>query len=83
MAVHNLVMAVPLAAVAAVCQGQELEDRQGMVPGVALSVALVFGLGSSHFFNSAKSFVSNRIISRTGMSATNNVCLVGRTILRV
>ncbi len=43
---HNLVVAVPLVAVAAVCQGEELEERQGSVPGVALAVAWVFGLGS-------------------------------------
>ena len=43
---HNLAVAVPLVVAAAVCQGQELEERQGMVPGVALSVAWVFGLGS-------------------------------------
>ncbi len=43
---HNLAVAVPLVAVAAVCQGEELEERQGLVPGVALPVAWVFGLGS-------------------------------------
>ncbi len=46
MAMHNLAVAVPLVAVAAVCQGQVLEERQGSVPGVALSVAWVFELGS-------------------------------------
>ena len=67
MAVHNLAVAVQVAAVAAVCQGQELEERQGMVPGVALPVAGVFELGSSHFFNTAKSFASNRVISHITM----------------
>ncbi len=43
---HNLAVAVPLAAVAAGCQGQALEERQGLVPGAALPVAWVFGLGS-------------------------------------
>ncbi len=43
---HNLAVVVPLVAVAAVCQGEELEERQGLVPGVALVVAWVFGLGS-------------------------------------
>ena len=43
---HNLAVAVPLVAVAAVCQGQELAERQGLVPGVGLPVAWVFGLGS-------------------------------------
>ena len=46
MVVYSLAVAVPLVAVAAVCQGKELEERQGMVPGVALPVAWVFGLGS-------------------------------------
>ncbi len=46
MAMHNLAVAVPLVAVAAVCQGPELEERQEMVPGAALLVAWVFGLGS-------------------------------------
>ncbi len=41
MALHDLAVAV-----AAVCQGRELEERQGMVPGVALLVAWVFGPGS-------------------------------------
>ncbi len=48
---HDPAEAVPLVAVAAVCQGQELEERQGLVPGVVLSVAGVFGLGSWHFIN--------------------------------
>jgi len=43
---HNLAVAVLLVAVAAVCQGQELAERQGMVPRVGLPVAWVFGLGS-------------------------------------
>ena len=43
---HNLAVVVPLVAVAAVCQGEALEERQGLVPGVALAVAWVFGLGS-------------------------------------
>ncbi len=43
---HNLAAVVLLVAVAAVCQGKELEERQGLVPGVALAVAWVFGLGS-------------------------------------
>ncbi len=46
MAMQNLAVAVPLVVVAAVGQGQELEEHQGLVPGVALSVAWVFGLGS-------------------------------------
>ena len=45
MAMHNLAVAVPLVAVAAVFQGQELEECRGMVPGVVLPVAWVFGLG--------------------------------------
>jgi hypothetical protein len=45
-AIHNLAVAVPLAAVSAVCQGEELEERQGLVLGVALPVAWVFGFGS-------------------------------------
>ena len=43
---HNLAVAVPLEAVAAVSQEEELEERQGLVPGAALPVAWVFGLGS-------------------------------------
>ncbi len=43
---QNLAVAVPLVAVAAVCQEKEMEERQGLVPGVALPVAWVFGLGS-------------------------------------
>ena len=43
---HNLAVVVPLVAVAAVCQGEELEEYQGLVPGVALPVVWVFGLGS-------------------------------------
>ncbi len=43
---HNLAVAVPLVAVVAVCQGEEFEEPQGLVPGVALPVAWVFGLGS-------------------------------------
>ncbi len=43
---HNLAVAVPLVAVAAVCQGEELEERQGLGPGVALPAAWVFVLGS-------------------------------------
>ena len=43
---HNLAVVVPLEAVAVVSQEQELEERQGLVPGVALPVAWVFGLGS-------------------------------------
>ncbi len=45
-AMQKLAVAVPLVAVAAVCQGKELEERQELVPGVALTVAWVFGLGS-------------------------------------
>ncbi len=45
-AMHNLAAVVLLVAVAAVCQGKELEERQGLVPGVALAVAWVFALGS-------------------------------------
>ncbi len=43
---HSLAVVVPLVAVAAVCQGEELEERQGLGPGVALPVAWVFELGS-------------------------------------
>ncbi len=43
---HNLAVAVLLVAVVAVCQGQELAERQGLVPGVGLPVAWGFGLGS-------------------------------------
>ena len=46
MVVHSLVVVVPLVAVAAVCQEQEMEERQGLVPGVALPAAWVFELGS-------------------------------------
>ncbi len=46
MAMQNLAVAVPLVAVAAVCQEKEMEERRGLVPGVALPVAWVFGLGS-------------------------------------
>jgi len=45
-AVHNLAVAVPLVVVAALCQGEKLEEPQGLVPGAALPVAWVFGLGS-------------------------------------
>ena len=38
--------AARLVAVAVVCQGEALEERQGLVPGAALAVAWVFGLGS-------------------------------------
>ena len=47
----NLAAAVPLVAVAAVFQGQELEERRVLVPGVVLLVAWVFELGSSRFIN--------------------------------
>ena len=43
---HSLAEAVPSVAVAAVYQGEELEERQGLGPGVALPVAWVFELGS-------------------------------------
>jgi hypothetical protein len=36
---HNLAVVVPLVAVAAVCQGKEMEERQGLGPGVAPPVA--------------------------------------------
>ncbi len=39
-------VAVPSVAVAAVCRGEGLEERQGSVPGVAPPVAWVFGLVS-------------------------------------
>jgi hypothetical protein len=42
---------VLLEAVAAVFQEEELEERQGLVPGVALSVVWVSGLGSQPFIN--------------------------------
>ena len=45
-AMHYLAAAVPLVAVAAFYQGEELEERQELVPGVALPVAWVFGLAS-------------------------------------
>ena len=45
MAMHNLAVAVPWVAVVAVFQGQELEEPRGLVPGAALPVAWVFGLG--------------------------------------
>ena len=47
-------MAVPVEAVAAVFQEEELEEHQGLVPGVALPVAWVFGLGSLPFINTTK-----------------------------
>ncbi len=43
---HNLAVvavAAPLVAVAAACQGEALEEPQGMVPGVALPAAWVLG----------------------------------------
>jgi len=43
---YNLAVAVSLVAVAAVCRGEELEEPQGLVPGLALPVAWVFGIGS-------------------------------------
>ena len=46
-----LAVAVPLVAVVAVFQGKELEERQGLVPRVALPVAWVFGFGSLQFNN--------------------------------
>ncbi len=51
MAMHNLAVAVPLVVVAALCQGEKLEEPQGLVPGLALPVARVFGLGSKHSIN--------------------------------
>jgi hypothetical protein len=45
-AMHNLAVVVPVVAVAAVCRGEELEERQGLVPGAGLPVAWVFGLRS-------------------------------------
>ncbi len=42
----NLAGAVPSVAVAAVFQGEESEERRGLVPVVALPAAWVFGLGS-------------------------------------
>ncbi len=41
-----LAAAVPLVAVVVVSQGEELEERQELVPGVAPPVAWVFELGS-------------------------------------
>jgi len=38
---YNLAVAVVV-----VCRGEELEEPQGLVPGLALPVAWVFGLGS-------------------------------------
>ena len=46
MAMHNLAVVVPLVAVAAVCQGKGLEERQVLGPGVAPAAAWVFELGS-------------------------------------
>jgi hypothetical protein len=43
---HNLAVVVPLVAVAAVCQGEELEERQGWAPGAVLPAAWGFGLES-------------------------------------
>ena len=43
---HNLAVVVPLVAVAAVCQGKGLEERQVLGPGVAAAAAWVFELGS-------------------------------------
>ncbi len=43
---HCLAVVVPLEVVAAVSQEEEMEERQELVPGVALPVAWVFGLGS-------------------------------------
>ena len=43
---QKLAMAVPLVAVAAVCQGEGVGERQGLVPGVALQAAWVLGLES-------------------------------------
>ena len=43
---HRLTVVVPLAAVAVDCQGDELEERQRLGPGVALPVAWVFELES-------------------------------------
>ena len=43
---HGMAAVAPSVAVAAVCQGAELEERQGLVPGGALPVAWVFELGS-------------------------------------
>ncbi len=42
----NLAVVVPLVADVAVCPGKELGERRGLVPGVALAAAWVFGLGS-------------------------------------
>ena len=39
-------VAVPFEAVVAVSREEELEERQGLVPGVDLPVVRVFGLGS-------------------------------------
>ncbi len=38
-------------AVAGAGQAEELGERQGLVPGVGLPVAWVFGLGPSRFIN--------------------------------
>ena len=46
MAMHNLAVVVPLVAVAAVCPGKGLEERQVLGPGVAPAAAWVFELGS-------------------------------------
>jgi hypothetical protein len=43
---HNLAAVVPLVAVAADCQGEELEERQGWAPGAVLPAAWGFGLES-------------------------------------
>ena len=43
---HCPAVAVRLEAVAAASQEEEMEERQALVPGVALPVAWVFGIGS-------------------------------------
>jgi hypothetical protein len=46
---HSLAVVVPLVAVAAVCQGEELEERPGLAPAAVLLAAWVLRLGAWHF----------------------------------
>ena len=46
---HSLPVVVPLVAVAAVCQGEELEERPGLAPAAVLLAAWVLRLGAWHF----------------------------------
>jgi hypothetical protein len=46
---HSLAVVVPLVAVAAVCQGEELEEHPGLAPAAVLLAAWVLRLGAWHF----------------------------------